>query len=363
MNTETQNKRYLTCFLGTLAGVLLLLAGFNYTIDPYGIYRAWDEGDVFPAANTYARIHKTERIKRIKPEVALFGTSRTDIGMDPDGAFFDGKRVYNAGLPGAPIYEQRRMLEFTHRVHPLETAVLGLDFLSFNAARSGNRHFEERLVSEAATRPVTSFFNTYNTVVSFNTLLVSIKHLRYMDELEKRSYNEANGHKMHKLAEWRAQEFGEWRNFESDRIGRIEDNRLAHLSYAYSDKPGDTTFRHFRAMLDFAHREGIDLYLYFSPIHKSYLDAYKEAGMWDAFEDWKKRITDMARGYGYPLWDFATYNPVTTEPIPPKGDTTTRMRWFWDNDHYKEEAGDIILRKLFDLPGADEHPEFGEKLL
>jgi hypothetical protein len=47
------------------------------------------------------------------------------------------------------------------------------------------------------------------------------------------------------------------------------------------------------------------------------------------------------------LWDFNSIAPYTTEPIPPGGDTQTRMKWFWDPGHFKKELGDVMLDRAF----------------
>lgn len=361
----TQNaqkeKRYFLLVAGIVLAILSALAAFNLVINPYGVYRDWKDGAVYPAANTYERIHKTERIKRLKPEAVIIGTSRADIGIDPRPEHFGELTPYNASLPAATIYEQRRMLEFAHRVRPLRSAVIALDFLSFNTGNPGNQHFDEKLLAEDATRPLNSMLRTYGTAVSFNTLLAAIKHLRYQGELHRRSYHLPNGHKKHNKGKWTAKKRGAYRSFEL--TPNAEMITLDNLKYDYPDRPGVSSFDDYRAMLDFARRENIALYVFINPVHAAYLNMYAQRGIWDDFTAWKSRIAEITKPYDAPLWDFATFNPVTEEPVPAKEDTESQMRWFWDKDHYKDATGDIILRKLFDLPGADEHPEFGEKLL
>ena len=55
----------------------------------------------------------------------------------------------------------------------------------------------------------------------------------------------------------------------------------------------------------------------------------------------------------YPLWDFSGYNSLTTEDVPPDGDSETQMKWYWESSHYKKELGDLVLDRIFDY----HHPE------
>jgi len=50
----------------------------------------------------------------------------------------------------------------------------------------------------------------------------------------------------------------------------------------------------------------------------------------------------------YPLWDFSGYNSLTTEDVPPDGDSETQMKWYWESSHYKKELGDLVLDRIFD---------------
>jgi hypothetical protein len=53
-----------------------------------------------------------------------------------------------------------------------------------------------------------------------------------------------------------------------------------------------------------------------------------------------------------PLGDFSGYNSMTTEPVPPSGDTTSRMKWYWESSHYRKELGDLVLDRLLEYEGT-----------
>ena len=63
----------------------------------------------------------------------------------------------------------------------------------------------------------------------------------------------------------------------------------------------------------------------------------------------------------FPIWDFSGYNSLTTEPVPPLGDTETRMHWYFESSHYQKSLGDLVLDRIFDHqePGRTVPDDFG----
>ena len=47
------------------------------------------------------------------------------------------------------------------------------------------------------------------------------------------------------------------------------------------------------------------------------------------------------------------YDPYTTETVPPAGDKTTRLRWFWEPTHFQRALGDVMLHRVFQGTPAD----------
>ncbi len=77
-----------------------------------------------------------------------------------------------------------------------------------------------------------------------------------------------------------------------------------------------------------------------------------------AFEAWKKRlatiIQDGTRSEACPLWDFSGYHVFAREPVPPPGDRTTVVQWYWESGHFKRELGERMLARMFHGTGDDD---------
>jgi hypothetical protein len=128
--------------------------------------------------------------------------------------------------------------------------------------------------------------------------------------------------------------------------------------------PGRTeSFRSLSRIIRIAHSHGVRLVIFIPPYHVRYLQIIRDAGLWPEFESWKRalvRVTARADMGGQPaveLVDFSGASAFTAEPVPPKGDTSAMMRWYWDPGHYKPALGDEVLRRLITGRGR-----FGERL-
>jgi hypothetical protein len=334
-------KKYIAAVLSLSVALTLSVAGANFAVNPLGIYRAPGAGDIYPAATYYARLKKTEDVKRLKPDAIVTGTSRADIGLDPRPEFFPGMVSYDFALSASTIREQRAALEFAEAVHPLKEAVITLDLFAFDAHRLENKAFEPQRFSPAALRPMTSFFNTYGTLVTIDTLIASIKHLRAMRHPERFSAILANGRNSAGDIAYDVSVHGADRLFDKPR--NAEEIAADNFTFNYPD--GGATFGHLDAMLAVARANGTKAFLVISPVHESYLKTLNPA----LAAEWKTRVTKIARAYGVPLWDFAYENAVTAD-----------KKWFWDSNHYKPALGDVVLRKV--LKGSREMQGFGRQL-
>jgi hypothetical protein len=56
-----------------------------------------------------------------------------------------------------------------------------------------------------------------------------------------------------------------------------------------------------------------------------------------AFEEWKCALIRFLglqhSGAEVRLHDFADYNDLTTQTVPPPGDTHSEMHWYWEAGH------------------------------
>jgi hypothetical protein len=123
-------------------------------------------------------------------------------------------------------------------------------------------------------------------------------------------------------------------------------------------------------LLSQAHVQGVEMRVYFSPIHARLQESMRAVGLWEKFEQVKREVTAInarvaaERGVKpFPLWDFSGYSRITTETVPSLEDSKTRMRFFFDPTHATPATGQLILDQIFSKAGKTAAPSvFGRRL-
>lgn len=351
------SARYLRVFFAVIAGGLLLAALLNLVVDPYASFHWGDVrgfNDQKHLKRGGGRVNKSLILSRYDFDTLFFGTSRAELGLNPNSRVLDGMTAFNAAQAGTSMTEIRlEALWAADRQKP-RTVIIDLDFLTFTptddlssaadfsqspfAGRSLIPIMLERLVSLPALAdcvtvmrnsikrkpdPFTKFGYYDRTAVIYSTtrreaftavmeeFLTSRKGYRYFD-------------------------------YRSERVGLLAD-----------------VIRRF-------HAEGTAVLLFISPLHARQLEAMWEVGLFPAFEQWKRDLTgavaairsEPSGGAPIRLWDFSGYSSVTTEPV------SDSMRWYWESSHYTKETGDLVLARLLDrgdrIPALPD--DFGREL-
>jgi hypothetical protein len=391
-----RSRRFLRGFIVSLGLAFTLTILTNLIIDPFGRFdfiTVSGLNALRPQAGNHSRLSKLAIVCRDKPEAVVIGTSRIALGIDPlhPGWGTAAGHVYNLGMPGMGLQEAALTLQ--HAVNAsgqLRLAVVGLDFLMFNANREAlapkteNVTFDrQRFVASPSDSCVGSFVHDLDWWLGFKGLSQSVATIwRQMPETQQQdpknaviwlSLTRRDGLMDNApVFESRAR-LGGYRALFGDGAQERYYASVVWLpppdrSYCFS-RNGLNTFEVFRQMIRFARRADIDLRLFLDPIHARLQLALQEAGLLSTYEQWKRRLVQIvaeeARESGdpaIPLWDFSSFNEVTTEPVPPPGDVKTSVKWFWEPAHYKKDAGNLILDRILDYAprSVEEFPaDFG----
>lgn len=366
MSTATSHS-YLRASALTASVLLLLVAAFNLLIDPFGLYRLASIDGINrdkPEQNTHVRLWKAHRIRLTEPSGLILGSSRAEYGLDPEhpGWNVDGV-VFNAALPSGSVYEALQYLRHAQAVHPLEKVVLGLDLFMFNATQVTQPDFVPGRLQEPGAAPLStgwfrdlaiSLWSIDALEASWNTVLGQARpdHVPYL----------TNGMRHPERNRLRiVRKGGHHAAFASnERYSLVADDGWAKFDRRPEHVAADSPMDSFRELIDFCREQGIDLYLFISPVHARKLEVLWQFGLWEEFEDWKRDLVGVLaedernhpRSRPYALWDFSGFNSVTTEPVPPAGDTETVMHYYWEGSHYRKEVGDRILNLLFGKAAA-----------
>lgn len=361
-----------TSYLRTMAltglTMAILTVAFTVAIDPYRRFGAptvagWNE--MKPRLYNQAAMAKTYQLERIAPRTLLLGNSRIEAGLDPESPLWpaEARPVFNAAEAGTDLFSSVTMLRNAAAVHAPDTVIIGLDIVDFirppkRTVAAGPSAPERRIRVTAAGKPnpdrsmqelkdvfastltIDALLDSVITLAAqrpettatmtpygFNPLKDSIPHLR------------RSGYHAHFAEKTHAYE-NQFKNFVPQDFSRPETIR---------------NFAALGAILDLAAQHDMRAVLFIHPYHAQFLDVMDRAGFTDDFTAWKQAMTRFVTarrvdGLDVALYDFSAPNDITTEAVPPKGDVTTTMRWYWESGHYKASLGDLIIARA---TGAD----------
>jgi len=334
-------------FIHFLIAVLLLtgmLAGFNWWVDPYAIYRDSEAllQQTQPILVMNERVFKTVGLAHIKADIVILGTSRTDIGIGREHEAFAGMRVFNLATFGQPIQETRRLMETAVEQGKPRTILVGLDFFAFNMLFDPPSDYVEENYSSR---------RLYSLMLSVSALSDSWTAVRRKTPAAGDCCY-ADGFRTPENLSLIA---GQYRKrFTGNERMYLLEKYLPYpeCRFSYTSKDERNSMDDFRSMVRLAHQRGIDLRLFISPSHARQWETLAVAGLWEQWEDWKRQLVrineeEAGKAESFPLWDFSGYDEVSTEAVPMARDGQSVMRWYSDSAHYTPELGKHIVRRMF----------------
>lgn len=373
---------YIKVWLLTALLAIGAVCATNLVVDPYGVYdlvRLEGFNSVKVRAQQRGWLSKSHSLTRVGPGSLILGNSRAEVGFDPShpGWPTGARPAYNFSLPGAGLSASLQRLDFALRTAPsINTVVLGLDFLDFTFDAG-------RIQPEPRKQPVpgngaAQLFDWVKRLGDHAEILLSLDALgdsmrtvfgqrnRFATRLTELGFNpmldyvplvRENGYRA-----LFSQKNGEY----ARAFLRGGKDIFVHGSRNSPD------FDTLRAFLERCRKNNVRLHLVIYPYHAHALELFRATGLWNAFEEWKRKLTEIvdedaiASGpeQRFPLWDYSGYNPFTIEEVPAPGDLRSEMRWYWEGGHFKKELGDLVLNKVLGHrnPQREATNEFGALL-
>jgi hypothetical protein len=333
---EATFRRHWRILLTSLLLPLGLIAAFNFSVDPFHAYRVVPTPQLRAyRAQLESRIARGEILEHGGCEIAILGTSRAQIALDPSHPSWN-RPACNLAITGAAIPEieavVRRVLE--HR--EVREIFWTLDYMSFAA----NEAPHPELARSRFNARLDRFEYHAGLLLGSNALRASWKVLRDY-RTQRRSRHDELGF-MDPSLEIREPEYRKrflWA-LEHD----VES--LARRSTFVYD-PGAA--RSVAAVVEEARRRDVSVTLAVLPSHALHLESLARFGRWEEFERWKSDLVHAlasASERPLPLWDCTAYTPQSTERVPAPGDRDTQMRWHWDSSHVKRSVGDEVIAQL-----------------
>lgn len=365
MGSSNLHKRFLWVLFATFLLVCILGAGFNYLVDPYGLFgtrRVSGFNELKPTASERVRVIKPYMASRAKPKVVIGGNSRPEMGLNPQSACWKetDQPVFNTGIPGAGVFMQTRYVQHAVESGKAKRVLFGVDFLDFlvDASRPTGEIDWNRLGKsfDGRLKPGSGYgygislqqgkdvFSGLFSLIAMGDSFVTVATQRDKDSATRREdgFNPALDYRPIIRNEGQAVLFRQ-KNLEVKK--RLQQNEIGVL-----DVHGQPTMplQALRRLLEWANTHDVDVVLFINPYHIDYLIQIDMAGKWPLLEEWKRQLTNIAAEYAVPLWDFNAVDQYSTELPPSPGDKRSELQWFWEPAHYRPDLGDLMLAAMLD---------------
>jgi hypothetical protein len=320
--------------LGVVFSLLAIVAAFNLAIDPF-LYRwprpAWLPE---PAYAAFDRETHYNLVVHARPNAILLGNSQTQHGLVPSHWRTVGP-VINAAAVGARMPEIQQMLAAAEHNGHVSRAIIGLDFSMSRGASEPPPAPNPMYLLAPNGRPRLLLLKGLVTFpmlrASMALLLESMRHQRYYG---------AQGEALDRLYQVSLSEHGGALGALKGRLSQFRDSLR---------QPPSAFAAELRTLRDTACQGGAHLQVYIAPTQAAWMQAIRQGGLEQAWMQWKRDIVAASQerpDCGFEVWDFNTYNPVTTEPLPRPGGA---LRYSWDGVHFRTTTGDMILARMQDF--------------
>jgi hypothetical protein len=363
VDTKT-HKRFLSILATSFVLVCLGAAGFNYLVDPYGLFgspRMAGFNELKPAATERVRVTKPYMASRAEPKVVIGGNSRPEIGLDPQSVCWMGvdQPVFNAAIPGADVFMQVRYVQHAVESGNARRVLFGVDFLDFLVDSSKvtgevdwERHarsYDGRLRQDPGLHGVPASFQQAEdmlsglfSMVALGDSVITLTAQRdpYSATRREDGFNPAQDYLPIIRNEGQAVLFLQ-KNAEVKK--RLQQDGLGVLDAEGKQTLPLLALRH---LLQWAASRDIEVVLFINPYHSDYLVQIELSGKWQVFEEWKSQLMAVADEYAVPLWDFNALDRYSTESPPPRNDRQSMLEWYWEPAHYRKELGDLMLATM-----------------
>lgn len=367
----TERAYVWSIFAAGLAVMAVLLAAMRL-MDPLYYFGTADRAGinlVKHSAIQFPEVSKARSVVWYQPRALIVGTSRAQIGLDPQHPGFAHRPVYNLAYPGASMRRTLALFEHATAANKIEQAVLAVDFFVFRAGVGDDDEFVRLDVLPDGRAPDRlKQLRVRSTDLWRASLSANAFKLAAIDLLDNSGLRRMRG--MH----WVVRRDGHnelLNNTGVDYGGSFKQVQESFFNVYFAGEfclslaEGWNSLGDFRTLLRRARERGVDLRVVISPIHAVMAETIDQAGLWDRWEEWKRQLVRIAAEETNGRWavevlDFSGFNAVTTEPVPT--DPRAVMNNYWDPSHYKREVGNRVLDVALANRGTSPDPTFGRRI-
>jgi hypothetical protein len=334
---------FATVVLLVTAVPLVTVAVFNVLVDSSGAFLSLHLKSFEPLRYlNHDRVHKAELARRGGWDCIILGSSRAKAGFPATYPLLATNPTCNLGLDAPKFPEVAMAFDYARRHSHLKHVILCLDLYTFERGVPWIQDFPESRFN-----PNVNMVEYYgNRLFGWPATKESWKILRQKCSHFVPSPLSRYGFFDHNLPAGMSQR-------------QLFDTVLRITGVGGVDHKVDWSYLDlFRHIVRVCRDDHIDLQVAIMPVHALELECAYAGGRWPDFEKWKAALVNVLAEEGVEgqtrLWDFTGYAGPSSEPVPPLGDVTTRMNYFYENSHCTPVLGALMLDAMYGAPGANQ---------
>lgn len=336
-------RQHLGILFAAFTALLVVVATLNALVDPYAAHGWIDLESLRPyRVRLISRVAKAELLDRERCEVAILGTSRAQIALDPDYAGWDGASVCNLALTGAGLAELEHVYRYALRHDTLRQVLFEVDLFDrrtphedfglsrFNPDLHPFDYASSLLLGASATR---ASLRVIRDLRRKRLAPHTYRGLTRLDWAERPA-------SVHERFAWSLERT----------IGAPMSSRLEGYDALGAERVARLVAQ--------GRARGVEVTLVILPRHAISLQALREGGAWPTVERWKRDLVAALEGLDrvepVALWDFMSFDGYSAERVPPSSaGLDAEMRWHWDAVHVRPEFGNLVIDRILGGDGSN----------
>lgn len=328
-------KKWLGAFIGGIVLAGLLLGGFNYVVDPFGVF-----GDKVLKWHSYnmvnnprvAKIGYLDQYHDQYDSYIIGGSKSSSISPELLNQYYDDASFYSMMMYGGDFHDYEQTLYYLIDNYEVKNIVLHMSMHEIGHFHEEATDFKQRLHGKVTGESLLPFYLKYltlNPTYGYEKLegygKRTVNEMEYAQIIpETGVYNkvERDQENIDNLDDFWEQN----PNFELP-MGKVEDEEI------------DKNVASLERMKEYAESHGATFTFITGAAYESEMKTYN---LDDVKTFWLKLadVTDF--------WDFSGYTSITDEP-----------RYYYDSMHYRNLVGEMMLGYMFDDPDVYVPEGFG----
>lgn len=318
-----KNFRWFIAFILALIISGMLLCGFNYVVDPFGVF-----GDRFMKWYAYdmvnnprmAKIGYLDQYHDRYDSYIIGGSKSSSISPAELNNYYNGASFYSMMMYGGDFYDYEKTMYYIVDNYKVKNIVIHMSMHEIGHYKQQKEEINTHLSAKVTGASLTKFYTKFLTLnLKYSFLKLEGVLRAKIDQMEYNQIKSEDGTYNKSIRD-------------AEVLGALEEylKKYPEFLQELPKTPGIAiadNIEALRRMKNYCDKRGISFMFIAAPAYYKEMDRYGERDIrrfWKGIAD----ITDF--------WDFTGYNAISND-----------ARNFYDNMHYRNNVGSMILARIF----------------